>query len=81
MSQPTITYRSNMKALTLEKVKKDIDMLRAENERDYDRIERLQNFMSNGWQAEIADLNTKISDRYYLLNKLVLQEARMEAMR
>ena len=81
MSQPTIIYRSNMKALTLEKVKEDIDMLRAENERDYDRIERLQNFMSNGWQAEIADLNTKISDRYYLLNKLVLQEARMEAMR
>ena len=68
-----------MKALTLEKVKEDIDMLRAENERDYDRIERLQNFMSNGWQAEIADLNTKISDRYYILNKLVLQEARMEA--
>ena len=68
-----------MKALTLAKVQEDLAMLRQENERDYDRIERLQQFMSNGWRDEVAELNRKISDRYYILNKLVLQEARMEA--
>ena len=68
-----------MNGLTLEKVKEDLAMLRRENEHDYDLIERLQQFMTNGWREKIIDLNEQISDRYYLMNNLVLQEAQLES--
>ena len=67
-----------MKALTLEQVREHMDALYKQNEKDFARIERLRHFMSNGWDQEIHRLNEQISERYLVLNGLVLQEAKLE---
>ena len=69
-----------MKELSLEQIREHKKELYDQQEKDYARIERLTTFMSNGYVEEVHKLNAQIGERYFVLNELVLQEAKLESV-